>query len=51
MTRQHFKAIAAVVAAIEDETIRWAVANNFARELAAFNPNFKRDRFMTACNA
>lgn len=50
MTRKHFKMIAATVANISNEKIRKQVAEQFAQELKAYNINFKKDRFLEACN-
>ena len=49
MTRKHFKMIAKVVAAIDDQDVREQVALNFANEIRDFNPRFDMQRFIEAC--
>lgn len=51
MTRQHFRAIAAVVAGITDHRERQRTAYALAATLARFNGSFDRDRFIQACGA
>ena len=58
MTRQHFNAIAATILKcrdyFDDETAgpgggHRCFADAIASELARFNPNFNRSRFLRAC--
>jgi len=52
MTRKDFVLIARTIrnsSEIIDETALEALAENFAEELAETNPNFDRDRFLSAC--
>lgn len=51
MTRKHFVAVAATVAAIECKAMRKERAETFAATFAQANPRFDRARFMAACNA
>jgi hypothetical protein len=49
MTRQHFKAVANVIAAIKDPDQRRESCYDAIRELRQFNSNFNRSRFEAAC--
>ena len=49
MTRQHFQAVARIIAAIEDPEVRKQVCLDAIRELRGFNSNFNRQRFERAC--
>jgi uncharacterized membrane-anchored protein len=52
MQHRHFATIAAIIREMangQDENLRGIVAFAFARELAATNPRFDRDRFLRAC--
>jgi hypothetical protein len=49
MTRQHFTAVARVIAGIEDPGVRRRVCQDMIRELRYFNSNFDRYRFERAC--
>lgn len=49
MTRQHFQAVARVIAAIEDPGVRRRVCLDAIRELRQFNNNFNQGRFERAC--
>lgn len=52
MTRRDFVLIARVIrnsSEVIDEMALEALAENFADELAGTNPNFDRDRFLSAC--
>lgn len=49
MTRQHFQAVARVIAAIEDPAVRKQACMDAVRELRGFNSNFNRYRFEKAC--
>jgi hypothetical protein len=49
MTRQHFRAVARVIAAIEDPGVRRRVCLDAIAELRQFNSNFDRYRFERAC--
>lgn len=49
MTRKHFKAIAEVIAAIEDKETRRQVATALAVVYAETNPAFSRTRFVNTC--
>lgn len=49
MTRQHFQAIARVIAAIEDPGLRRRVCLDMIGELCQFNSNFDRYKFKQAC--
>lgn len=51
MTRQHFKAVARFIAAIEDSDERRRTCLNAIAELRQFNSNFDRYRFEKACDA
>lgn len=51
MTKKHFIALAAEIAAIQNVEARQLAAEAVARVAGRFNPNFNLDRFMTACNA
>lgn len=54
MQHRHFCTIAAIIKGMagEDfEGLRGVVARRFANELASTNPNFDRDRFLTACGS
>jgi hypothetical protein len=50
MSRKHFIALAAAVAAIADPSDRRNVAELLAEVCAAANPRFNRQRFYRACN-
>lgn len=49
MTRQHFQAVANVIAAIKDPEQRRESCYDAIRELRQFNSNFNRGRFEKAC--
>lgn len=56
MTRKHFAAIANTIKTrlenVDSDTERLLIrdlANDLASELAGFNPNFNRSRFLSAC--
>jgi hypothetical protein len=49
MTKKHFIALAAITAAISNESTRRFVAESQANYFASENPNFDRERFLTAC--
>jgi hypothetical protein len=49
MTRKHFRAIAAAIAAIEDKDVRKDHALVMAKICAAANANFKTGLFLEAC--
>ncbi len=49
MTRQHFKAVANVIAAIKDPDQRRESCYDAIRELRQFNSNFDQYRFKKAC--
>ena len=52
MTRKDFVLIARVIrnsSEVIDEMALEALAENFANELSGTNPNFNRDRFLSAC--
>lgn len=50
MTRQHFEAIAATIAAFDTTPgYRNMIARDMATTLARFNPHFNRARFLKAC--
>jgi hypothetical protein len=49
MSRKHFIALAAAVAAIADPVNRRQVAELLADVCAAANPRFNRSRFYAAC--
>jgi hypothetical protein len=51
MTRKHFVAVAATVAAIEDTAKRAEQARHCATIFAGTNPRFDRARFLAACKA
>lgn len=51
MSRKDFVIIAQTIARIQGKKARQEAALLFADELANHNPNFKRDRFISACNA
>ena len=50
MSRKHFIALAAAVAAIADSANRRNVAELLAAVCASANPRFNRQRFYNACN-
>ncbi|MDO8839638.1 MAG: hypothetical protein Q7V31_11985 [Parvibaculum sp.] len=50
MSRAHFVLIARTIAALPDNA-RSEAAEAFADALASTNPEFKRERFLTACDA
>lgn len=50
VTRKTFKAIADVVASIEDHRTRWAVTSKLVAILRATNPRFDSEKFRAACN-
>lgn len=47
MTRKHFKAIAEIISSQPDVSI--TLAEELASYFKSDNPNFDRDRFLTAC--
>jgi hypothetical protein len=49
MTRKHFIALAAITAAISNESTRRFVAESQANYFATENPNFNRSVYLTAC--
>lgn len=49
MSRKHFVAIAAGIAAIADSKARKQAAYTLADTLASTNPRFNRARFLAAC--
>lgn len=51
MQHRHFAAVARVIADMDylSDAHRWNVADDFANMLTQSNPNFDRDRFMSAC--
>lgn len=50
MTKKHFKLIADVIAKANlNPTDKVALANEFAVICAGCNPNFNKDKFITAC--
>lgn len=54
MTRAHFEFIAATIAAMPDHAVtlraqKESTARTFADSLAKTNPNFDREKFLTAC--
>ena len=51
MSKKHFVALAAEIAAIQPTEARQLAAEAVARVAARFNPAFDLDRFMSACNA
>lgn len=52
MTRKHFEAIAATIAANPGRHVPEVkkVAYDLADQFAYFNPNFDRSRFLAACD-
>jgi hypothetical protein len=50
-TRKHFIQTAQTVAKIENETVRYQTALEFAHTFRKENPRFDTFRFMAACNA
>jgi len=50
MSRKDFQLIADAIATIQDETARKLAATALADALPASNTNFKRSRFLKACN-
>jgi hypothetical protein len=49
MTSRHFRRIAEIISTIKDEDERRRIAGMFADELRSTNPNFDRNRFLSAC--
>lgn len=49
LTRQHYEAVARVIAAIEDPGQRRRTCLDAVRELRRFNSNFNQHRFEKAC--
>ena len=50
MTRKHFKALAEIVASIEDNKTRWRITAMLVCLLRGVNPRFDPQRFREACN-
>ena len=60
MTRKDFQLIAETVRGLDTfsyqyngcdmPSARWQAANDFADKLASTNPNFDRERFLSACD-
>lgn len=50
MTKQHFIALAAEIAAIHDISQRLAAAYAVANVAKRFNPRFQAEKFMQACD-
>ena len=50
ISRKHFRAIAEVVATIEDNPTRWRVASRLATILAETNSQFDSAKFRRACD-
>lgn len=50
MTKQHFIALAANIAAIPDISARAAAADAVAAVAKSFNPRFDWMKFLAACN-
>lgn len=50
MTKKHFEALAAAIAAIDDERSRKDAAIAVMNACASFNSRFDRARFLIACN-
>ena len=48
-TKKTYELVAGIVAAISDESERWALAKLHADKFAADNKRFDRDRFYAAC--
>jgi hypothetical protein len=48
MEHRHYAVIAGIITGLSEE-YRLEVALHFAAKLASTNPNFKRERFLTAC--
>jgi phage replication-related protein YjqB (UPF0714/DUF867 family) len=51
MQHRHYATIASIIRDIPDAGYRADVAAHFASALAGTNPNFNRDRFLSACLA
>ena len=55
MTHQHFREIAAIIRAMEGDTVaswcfpRRSIAEHFAKRLGRTNGNFNTERFLAAC--
>lgn len=49
MTRKHFRALAAQIAAVEDRDSRLSLYRTAADMCAAKNPRFCRTKFRAAC--
>jgi hypothetical protein len=49
MSRKHFAALAAAIAAIENKKARQQAAERIADACRQFNARFDRERFMRAC--
>lgn len=50
MTKQHFIALAAEIARIQDMSQRLAAAYAVANVAKQFNPRFQAEKFMVACD-
>lgn len=50
LTRQHFRAFAAEIAAVDNVAERIKLCQFCCRVLPQFNPRFSRSRFESACN-
>jgi hypothetical protein len=47
---RHYAGVAAIIRTLQlNDAEREEAAHHFATELAAFNTNFNRDRFLSAC--